>query len=83
MAQEESKSREEAREAREKVIKSIVLLLRRNPFSCDFEVVEKPKGMRIIYEVTQEEMDKIVNRAVENSRAIDEAIERAFQQLDE
>lgn len=82
MAQEESKSRE-AREAREKVIKSIVLLLRRKPFSCDFEVVEKPKGMRIIYEVTQEEMDKIVNRAVENSRAIDEAIERAFQQLDE
>ena len=82
MAQEERKSRE-AREAREKVIKSIVGLLRRNPFSCEFEVVEKPKGLRIIYEVTQEEMDKIVNRAVENSRAIDEAIERASKQLDE
>lgn len=41
-------------------IKNVAELLRTNPFKMEFKVVKKPKGIRIIYEVTQEEMDTII-----------------------
>ena len=44
-------------EKREAAIQDIAELLRMNPFSMEFKVVKKPKGIRIIYEVTKEEMD--------------------------
>ena len=48
-------------EQREMAIRLIVDLLRSAPFSMEYEVAENPKGVRIIYEVTQDEMDAIVN----------------------
>lgn len=47
-------------EMREKAISGITELLRSNPFTAEFRVVKKPRGIKIIYEVTQEEMDEIV-----------------------
>lgn len=41
-------------------IKNVAELLRTNPFKMEFKVVKKPKGIKIIYEVTQEEMDKLL-----------------------
>lgn len=46
---------------REKTIQVIADMLRTTPFSMEFKVVKRPKGIRIIHEVTQEEMDAIVN----------------------
>lgn len=47
------------KEHRELAIQNITSMLRSNPFTFEFKVKKKPKGIRIIYEVTQEEMDAI------------------------
>ena len=47
-------------EEQEQAIQFIVELLKTNPVKLEFKVVKKPKGIRIIYEVTQEEMDEII-----------------------
>ena len=56
----EKKSTETADEQREKVIQSLVSLLRTTPFTVEFKVVKKPKGIKVIHEVTKEQMDAIV-----------------------
>ena len=38
---------------------SIAEMLRNNPFTFEFKVVKKPKGIKVIHEVTQEEMDAL------------------------
>jgi intracellular sulfur oxidation DsrE/DsrF family protein len=43
---------------REQAIEKVAKLLRNNPFSVEIVVVKKPKGIKIIYEVTQEQMDR-------------------------
>lgn len=50
-------------EQREQAIQSLANILRTMPFSVEFKVVKKPKGIKIIHEVTQEEMDAIVEKA--------------------
>ena len=50
----------QAEDKRELIIQNITELLRRNEFSFEFKVVKKPKGLKVTYEVTQEEMDKII-----------------------
>lgn len=47
-------------EKRDAAINQVAQLLKVNPFSMELKVVKKPKGIRIIYEVTQEEMDKLL-----------------------
>ena len=47
-------------EKREFAIQSIANMLRRNPFQFEFKVVKKPKGIRIINEVTKEELDELM-----------------------
>lgn len=44
---------------REQAILMVANLMRTNPFQVDFVVKKKPAGIRIVYEVTQEEMDII------------------------
>ena len=44
-------------EKREQMIERITGLLKTNSFSFEFQVKEKPEGIKIICEVTQEEMD--------------------------
>ena len=49
-------------EKREKAIQNIAEGLRRNPFSVAFKVKKKPAGIKIIFEVTQEEMDAMLEK---------------------
>ena len=58
------KSNETAEEQREKVIQSLASLLRTTPFTVEFKVVENPKGIQIIQEVTKEQMDAIVESQI-------------------
>ena len=52
-------------EQREQVIQNITGMLRRNPFTFEFKVVKKPKGIKVIYEVTKEELSAVMNKAAE------------------
>lgn len=49
-------------------INQVAQLLKVNPFSMEFKVVKKPKGIKIIYEVTQEEMDTIIKMQKEKGK---------------
>ena len=50
---------------REAVIESFVDILRHTPFTVQFKVVKNPKGIKIIHEVTKEELDAVMNKAME------------------
>lgn len=39
-------------------------LMRTNPFQLEFVVKKEPAGVRIVYEVTQEEMDMIAEQTL-------------------
>ena len=43
---------------RDQAIEKVAKLLQDIPFSFEIVVVKKPKGIKIIYEVTQEQMDR-------------------------
>jgi hypothetical protein len=45
---------------REKAMQDIAEMLRRNTFNMELQVKQKPRGIRIIYEVTQEELDAAI-----------------------
>lgn len=47
-------------EQREQVIQNVTDMLRHNPFTFEFKVKKKPQCIKIIYEVTQEEMDAAI-----------------------
>ena len=50
---------------REQVIQNVSRMLRKTPFTVEFDVKKKP-GIRIVYEVTQEEMDAIMGKSIIN-----------------
>ena len=56
-------------EKREKVIQNIADMLRTNPFTFEFKVKKNPKGIKVIYEVTQEQMDAMMKKAAEEHKA--------------
>ena len=45
---------------RNRVIAGIVEQLIINPFTFEFKVVKNPKGIKIVHEVTQEQMDAMM-----------------------
>ena len=55
-------------EQREEVIQNIADMLRHNSFTFEFKVLKHPKGIKIIYEVTKDEMDAMVNKAAEKEK---------------
>ena len=55
-------------EQRERVIQDIADMLRRNPFTCEFKVKKKPTGIKVIYEVTQEQLDEMMNQVRQDMR---------------
>jgi len=61
--------------ARQKAIESITGMLQTTPFTFEFKVVKKPKGIKIIHEVTQEEMDALTRQMVERSSRIEKVEE--------
>ena len=56
-------------EQREIVIQNIAGLLRKTSFSVELKVVKKPKGIKIIQEVTQEQLDVIMKKAQEKQNS--------------
>lgn len=44
---------------REKVVAGITKMLLTNPFTFEFEVKEKPQGIKVICEVTKEQMEQM------------------------
>jgi len=44
-------------------------MLRTNPFTFEFKVKNNPKGIKVIYEVTQDEMDAMMEKAAEEHKA--------------
>lgn len=47
-------------EKRDAAVQSLIGLLKNNPFTMEYKVVKKPKGIKIIFEVTREEMDALM-----------------------
>lgn len=56
-------------EKREQVIQNIADMLRTNPFTFEFKVKKNPKGIKVIYEVTQDETDAMMKKAAEEHKA--------------
>ena len=56
-------------EKREQVVQNIADMLRTNPFTFEFKVKKNPKGIKVIYEVTQDEMDAMMKKAAEEHKA--------------
>lgn len=50
-------------EQREHIIQQIANMLRTTQFSIEFAVKKNPNGIRIIHEVTQEQMDEYISNA--------------------
>lgn len=53
----------ENEEKREQVIQGIADLLRHQNFSFEFKVAKRPNGIRVIAEVTQEELNNMIENA--------------------
>ena len=48
-------------EKREQTIQHLADILRTTPFQVEFKVKKKPAGIKVIIEVTQEQMDDMVD----------------------
>jgi len=55
-------------EKREQVIQNITGLLQHNPFTFEFKVKKKPQGIKVIYEVTQEQMNRMMDDAAKKHK---------------
>jgi hypothetical protein len=58
----------EQEEKREKAIQNIADLLRVSPFSIEYKVKKRPQGIKIIFEVTQEDMKALIEKAVNKEK---------------
>lgn len=47
-------------EKRDEIIQIIAEMMRHSTFTFELKVVKKPKGIRVISEITQEEMDEML-----------------------
>jgi len=55
-------------EQREQVIQGLTNMLQTTPFSVEFKVKKKPAGIKVIVEVTQEQMETIVKRNIDERK---------------
>lgn len=58
-------------EKKEQTIQSLADLLRTSPFQVEFKVKKKPAGIKVIIEVTQEQMEGIAKQTLEKTRRIE------------
>ena len=54
-------------EKREQTIQGLADMLRTSPFQVEFKVKKKPAGIKVIIEVTQEQMDGIAKQTLEKT----------------
>jgi len=55
-------------ERREQVIQSLADMMRTTPFTSEFKVVKKPKGVKVIIEVAREQMNMIMEQAANKQK---------------
>lgn len=48
---------------REEIVQHIANMLRNSAFTFEYRVVKKPKGMKVIHEVTQEQLNLIIEKS--------------------
>ena len=53
---------QEEEQQRERVIQGITEMLKINPFTFEFKVKKNPKGIKVTYEVTQEQLNEMMNQ---------------------
>lgn len=58
-------------EKREQAIQALTSMLETQPFSVEFKVKKKPAGIKVIIEVTQEQMDGIAKQTLEKTKRIE------------
>ena len=58
-------------EKREQTIQSLADMLRTSPFQVEFKVKKKPAGIKVIIEVTQEQMDGLAKQTLEKTKRIE------------
>lgn len=59
-------------EKREQTIQGLADMLRTSPFQVEFKVKKKPAGIKVIIEVTQEQMDGITKQTIEKTKRIEQ-----------
>lgn len=58
-------------EKREQVIQGLTGLLQSTPFTVEYKVKKKPAGIKVIIEVTQEQMEALAKQVIEKSNRIE------------
>ena len=58
-------------EKREQVIAGLADLLRASQFQVEYRVRKKPKGIHVIIDMTQEQMDAVTKQVIEKSKRIE------------
>ena len=57
-----------AEEKREQVVQKIADLMRTSPFNVEYRAKKKPKGIKVIIEVTEEQMNYVVEQAKKTNK---------------
>ena len=60
-------------EQREQVIQNLTGMMRTMPFTWEFKAKKKPQGIRIIVELTQEQLNAVMKQAAERHKAMKES----------
>ena len=60
------------KEKREQTIQGLADMLRTSPFQVEFKVKKKPAGIKVIIEVTQEQMEGIAKQTLEKTKRIEQ-----------
>lgn len=58
-------------EKREQVITGLTNLLRASQFQVEYKVKKRPQGIKVIIEVTQEQMDAVAKQVIDKSKRIE------------
>lgn len=61
-----------AKEKREQVIQGLTNLLQSTPFTVEYKVKKKPQGIKVIIEVTQEQMELLTKQVIMKSNRVEE-----------
>lgn len=56
-----TKAKKEGCDKNEQAIQGIAELLRTTPFQVEFKVKKRPQGIKVVIEVTQEQMDGMMD----------------------
>jgi hypothetical protein len=59
-------------EKREQTIQGLADMMRTSPFQVEFKVKKKPAGIKVIIEVTQEQMEGIAKQTLEKTKRIEQ-----------